>query len=61
MSKQQMVTVMVLNDGETFTDISGCRILVVPMSQYEEAIASGGDARDFEPVVEISLENLIGE
>ncbi len=56
-----MVTVMVLNDGETFTDISGCRILVVPMSQYEEAIASGGDARDFEPVVEISLENLIGE
>ena len=61
MSKQQMVTVMVLNDGETFTDVSGCRIMVVPLKQYEDVIQGGGDARDFEPMVEISLESLIGE
>ena len=54
----KFVTVVVLNDGETFTDISGCSICVVPLEQYEEAIRSGGDARDFQPVVEIGLDNM---
>jgi hypothetical protein len=54
----KFVTVVVLNDGETFTDISGCSICVVPLEKYEEAIRSGGDARHFEPVVEIGLDNM---
>jgi len=54
----KFVTVVVLNDGETFTDISGCSICIVPADQYEEAIRSGGDARDFKPVVEIALDNM---
>lgn len=52
------VTIVVLNDGETFTDIAGCSICVVPRKQYEEAINSGGDARDFKPVVEIALDTI---
>jgi len=56
--KTKFVTVVVLNDGETFTDIQGCSVCVVPIEQYEEAIAHGGDARDFEPVVEIGLADL---
>ncbi len=57
-NSKNFVTVVVLNDGETFTDISGCSICIVPLEQYEEAIRSGGDARDFKPVVEISLDNM---
>jgi hypothetical protein len=56
--KTQFVTVVVLNDGETFTDIQGCSVCVVPLEQYEETIKNGGDARDFEPVVEIGLDNM---
>ena len=55
---QQFVTVVVLNDGETFTDIRGCSICVVPLEQYESAVKSGGDARDFQPVVEIALAEM---
>jgi hypothetical protein len=57
-NSNKFVTVVVLNDGQTFTDISGCSICIVPLEQYEEAIRAGGDARDFEPVVEIGLDNM---
>jgi len=56
--KPEFVTVVVLNDGETFTDISGCTICVIPIEQYQQAINSGGDAKDFEPVVKIALDTL---
>ena len=36
MTKQKFVTIVVLNDGETFTDISGCTIQQIPLEQYEE-------------------------
>lgn len=52
------VTVVVLNDGETFTDIHGCSICIVPVEQYEKVISNGGDARDFVTVAEISLSNV---
>ena len=54
------VTVVVLNDGETFTDVAGCSICIIPRKQYEETIENGGDARDFEPVVEIGLDSIGG-
>jgi hypothetical protein len=53
--KEDFVAIVVLNDGETFTDIQGCSICIVPRKQYDNVIESGGDARDFEPVVEIGL------
>jgi hypothetical protein len=56
-SKPAYVTIVVLNDGETYSDIAGCSLCVVPMKQYESVIAAGGDARDFQPVVEIGLHN----
>lgn len=52
---QKTVTIVVLNDGETFTDIHGCSIVVVPLEQYERVVAEGGDARDFEAISEIGL------
>lgn len=54
------VTVVVLNDGETFTDVAGCSICVIPMEQYLQAINNGGDAKDFEPIVEIGLDSIGG-
>jgi hypothetical protein len=57
-TKPEFVTVVVLNDGETFTDISGCSICVIPLEQYQKAVYSGGDAKDFEPVVKIALDTL---
>ena len=50
MSTEETVTVVVLNDGETFTDIDGCTVQVIPAAQYEEVTSQGGDARDFEPI-----------
>ena len=55
---KKFVTVVVLNDGETYSEISGCSICIVPLDQYEETIRAGGDARDFHPVVEIGLDNM---
>lgn len=52
------VTVVVLNDRETFSDIHGCCICVVPINQYNHAIANGGDAKDFIPVSEVCLSNV---
>jgi hypothetical protein len=52
------VTIVVLNDGETFTDIAGCSICVIPYEQYQSVIESGGDAKDFEPIVEIGLDSI---
>jgi len=46
----ELVTVVVLNDGQTFTDCDGCYLCVVRADQYYQVIANGGDARDLDPV-----------
>lgn len=53
-----LVTVVILNDGQTFTDIHGCTICVVPYEQYKKVVDSGGDAQDFTPVAEFSFNNV---
>jgi len=60
--KSDFVTIVVLNDGETFTDVAGCSICIIPRKQYEEAVLNPdhADARDFEPVVEIGLDSIGG-
>lgn len=51
----KFVTIVVLNDGETYTDISGCKILVVPEEEYYRISTEGGDANDFTAIAEIPL------
>lgn len=51
-------TILVLNDGETYTDISGCEILTVN-SDGMEILDNGGDPSDLQPediVMSIRLE-----
>lgn len=59
MSKEPFVTIVVLNDGETFTDITGCTIRKIPLSQYEETTRMGGDAKDFDAAEIIDIETLL--
>ena len=59
MSPEPFVTIVVLNDGETFTDITGCTIRKIPMSQYEETTRMGGDAKDFDAAEIIDIETLL--
>ncbi len=58
MTSKDFVTIVVLNDGETFTDIRGCSICVIPLEDYEKVLDQGGDAKDFTAVVEISLDSI---
>jgi hypothetical protein len=51
----KFVTIVVLNDGETYTDISGCKILIVPEEEYYRISSEGGDANDFTAIAEIPL------
>jgi len=53
MSKQQYITVVVLSDGSTFSDIDGCTIQVIPVEQAEL-----DDARDFTPISAILLNEV---
>jgi hypothetical protein len=55
----KFVTIVVLNDGETFTDVTGCSICIIPLEDYERVVQEGGDAKDFNPIVEISLDSVI--
>jgi len=49
------VTIVVLDDGETYSALHNCSICIVPFDQYQKVVNSGGDARDFAPIAEIGL------
>jgi len=49
------VTIVVLNDGTTFTDIAGCTIQTITASDYYRVVEAGGDARDFTATTVIHL------
>jgi hypothetical protein len=53
------VTIVVLNDGQTYTDVHGCELMVVTNKEYYDVSIGGGDASDFNPVVRIVLSNII--
>jgi hypothetical protein len=49
------VVIVVLNDGKTFTDITGCTIQTIATSDYYRVVDVGGDAKDFTPASIICL------
>ena len=44
---KKYVTIVVLNDGTTFTDIAGCTIQIIDAKEYYRVVEAGGDASDF--------------
>ena len=54
---EKYVTIVVLNDGTTFTDIAGCTIQIIDAKEYYRVVEAGGDASDFKlnPTAVINL------
>lgn len=55
MKEQQYTTLVVLNDGETYTTVSGCSLIVVNEQQLED-ISNGELIKDIRPILEIGLQ-----
>jgi len=53
--KEQYTTLVVLNDGETYTTVSGCSLIVVNEQQLED-ISNGELIKDIRPILEIGLQ-----
>ena len=53
------ITLCVLNDNETFTDVSGCKLIVVREDHYTSVIDQGGDAGDLSPLAVMDLSSMI--
>lgn len=53
--KEQYTTLVVLNDGDTWTTVSGCSLIVVNEQQLED-ISNGELIKDIRPILEIGLQ-----
>ena len=52
-----MYTLVVLNDGETYSEISGCSIVVVNQAGME-LLEAGYKLKDITPEVEIAMNTV---
>ena len=52
------VTLCVLNDGTTYTDVNGCKLILVTEEDCIEVIDQGGDADDLSPLAIVDLSSL---
>ena len=53
--KEQYTTLVVLNDGDTWTTVSGCSLIVVNEQQLED-ISNGQRIKNIQPILEIGLQ-----
>lgn len=51
---KNLTTLVVLNDGETFSAVGGCSMIVVTLEQLEQ-LNNGTSPKDIQPVLEIGL------
>ena len=52
------VTLCVLNDGTTYTDVAGCKLILVTEEQYIENVEGSGDLNDLSPLAMVDLSSL---
>lgn len=50
-------TIIVLSDGETWSEIYGCSICVITEEQFDDLCADRIGAQDFTPLAEIGLKH----
>jgi hypothetical protein len=55
MKPTDLITLVVLDDGATYSAVEGCALIVVTRADLERVEQMSGDASDFRPVVEIGL------
>ena len=53
-----MQTIIVLNDGETWSTLKGCMILVVNDNQFDSLCRGECDPNDIVPAASIALEDI---
>ncbi len=56
---KNLIPIIVLSDGETYSCIPGCKIMLVPEDQFMEE--ADGDAADFIPTMSYTLTDEIVE
>ena len=56
---KNLIPIIVLSDGETYSCIPGCKIMLVPEDQFMEE--ADGDAADFTPAMSYTLTDEIVE
>lgn len=54
-SEEKYTTLVVLNDGDTWTTVSGCSLIVVNEMMLEE-LNAGNPVKDIKPILEIGLQ-----
>jgi hypothetical protein len=54
---KNLIPIIVLSDGETYSGIPGCKIMLVPEDQFMEE--ADGDAADFTPAMSYTLTDEI--
>jgi len=52
------VTLCVLNDGTTYTDVSGCELWLVKEEDHIEMVEGSGDITDLSPLAIVDLSSL---
>tara|TARA_R100000734_G_C3285511_1_gene78304 strand:- start:511 stop:678 length:168 start_codon:yes stop_codon:yes gene_type:complete len=52
-----MIPIIVLNDGETWSDVSGCSLCMITPEQYDR-LCKGEEPSDIDPVTEIYLKEM---
>jgi hypothetical protein len=56
--KTDTVTIVILNDGETYTSIRGCSICVISADEADKLDAGEITCGDLNPIAEIGLDSL---
>jgi hypothetical protein len=52
-----LMTILVLNDGETWSSVEGCSICMITQAQHSR-LCEGEEPSDIDPVMEISLKEV---
>ena len=52
------VTLCILNDGITYTDVAGCKLWLVKEEHYVEMVEGSGDLNDLLPIAMVDLSSL---
>ena len=52
------VTLCVLNDGTTYTDVNGCKLILVTEEDCIEMVEGSGDLNNLSPLAIVDLSSL---
>lgn len=57
-SQMKHATIVILNDGETWTIVDGCSLAVITDADLQELENGTKEAKDLRPIMEIALRDV---